>query len=256
MVNSLLERKARYLAAKQKKQKIVRGVLVACGLCLLLGGGWMLRQWFSPVHISGLMPALTEQEMIEKSHLIVKGTFEDKSKAFQVRSADQTEESNFTDYYLTVEEVYRGDAVAGDIIAVRIQGGFVGTVNVVSDMDPEINVGDTVFVHLYQPGIGGGFETNEDYYYVLSGIDGLFHYEDETTLVNPKTKGTKNIPELKAEIQRINQTTPVNKNWVYEESLENAKKNLETGFITEKEYNEMLKEQQTYGTVTKKALIK
>ncbi len=240
---------------KEKRSAIITVICCFVALSLVIGY-FVIDNVFETVEVSGLLPARTEQEMIEKSHLIVKGTFEDKSKAFQVRSADQTEESNFTDYYLTVEEVYRGDAVAGDIIAVRIQGGFVGTVNVVSDMDPEINVGDTVFVYLYQPGIGGGFETKEDYYYVLNGIDGLFHYDGATTLVNPKTKQTKNISEIKVDIQRVNQTTPVNKNWVYEEFLENAKKNLENGFITEKEFNETMNEQQTYGTVKKTALLK
>ena len=82
--------------------------VVCCLIALVLGASYIILDHVFVRQIGfATFPAMTAEEQVEKAHLIVKGTFKDKSKAFRVSS------TNFTDYYLTVEEVYRGDAGGG-----------------------------------------------------------------------------------------------------------------------------------------------
>ncbi len=203
-------------------------------------------------------PAMTAEEQIEKAHLIVKGTFKDKSKAFQIQPANGGDPSNFTDYYLTVEEVYRGDAAAGDVLSVRVQEGIVGTIKVEVDYEPDIQIGDTVLIYLYQTGMGGNYTTDEDYYYVLNGKKGYCILNGEGQLRNAESGEVYPLAEVKASIASIDEKTPVNKNWPYEEALEGLKGNLENGFITEEEYQQALENlnSETYGKVVKRAIWK
>lgn len=242
---------------KIQLKRFTKITCLCCAVALVLTLGLLLvDRVFVTQRITGLFPERTELEMIEKAHLIVKGTFEDRSKAFRIESANGQEESNFTDYTLKVQEVYRGDVAKGENVTVRTQGGFVGTLQTVADFEPKINVGDTVFIYLYQPNIGGTYETDGDYYYVLNGIDGLYHCHSEETLTNPATGKNLEFSNSIKTIETINKTHPVNKNWVYEELQKSLKNNLENGFITQNEYDREISRINHYGTVTKEALFK
>ena len=54
-----------------------------------------------------------------------------------------------------------------------------------------------------------------------------------------------------ANIQQTATMNGVNENSVYKKFLENQKKNLESGFITQEEYEQGLKESKKYATIIK-----
>ncbi len=226
-----------------KKGWLVLGSFFLAGL-VLIGAYLLLDHVLVRQTVFATFPPMTAEEQVEKAHLIVKGTFKDKSKAFRASS------TNFTDYYLTVEEVYRGDAAAGDVLSVRVEEGFVGNLWVETVHEPKIRLGDTVFIYLYQ--------TDGDYYYVLNGKSGYWTLEGEGQICNALNGEMAEIAEVEAIIASINEKTPANKNWPYEEALEGLKGNLENGFITEEEYQQALENlnSETYGKVVKRAIWK
>ena len=54
------------------------------------------------------------------------------------------------------------------------------------------------------------------------------------------------LQTLAQEIEALDQEYPVNYNWEYEEMMENMKANLESGFITKEESEEILAKLQQY----------
>ncbi|MBQ7035751.1 MAG: hypothetical protein IJN34_08450 [Clostridia bacterium] len=171
-----------------KKGWLVLGSFFLAGL-VLIGAYLLLDHVFVRQIGFATFPAMTAEEQIEKAHLIVKGTFEDKSKAFRFSS------SNFTDYDLTVEEVYRGDAAAGDVLSVRVEEGLVGTLWVETVHEPKIRLGDTVFVYLYQ--------TGGDYYYVLNGKSGYYLFDGEGKIKNSESGEVLGLAEVEDTIKKV-----------------------------------------------------
>ena len=164
--------------------------LVCCLIGLVLGASVIILDHVFVRQIGfATFPAMTAEEQIEKAHLIVKGTFKDKSKAFRFSSG------NFTDYYLTVEEVYRGEAAAGDILSVRVEEGLVGTVWVETAHEPKIRLGDTVLIYLYQ--------TDGDYYYVLNGKRGYYLFDGEGKIKNSESGEVLGLAEVEASIKKV-----------------------------------------------------
>ncbi len=178
--------------------------LVCCLIALVLIASYILLDHVLVRQtVFASFPAMTAEEQIEKAHLIVKGTFKDKSKAFQIQPANGGDPSNFTDYYLTVEEVYRGDASVDDVIPVRVQEGFVGTVWVETAHEPNIRLGDQVLIYLYQ--------TDEGYYYVLNGKSGYWTLEGEGQICNAWNGDIAEIAEVEATIKKVHERESVRK---------------------------------------------
>ncbi|MBQ7935709.1 MAG: hypothetical protein IJ333_05105 [Clostridia bacterium] len=254
MTENVLRRSQAYRTRRSKRIKMICTLLGCFGLVLLIGGGLWLRGLFpKTVQISALLPALTETQLAERSHLIVKGTVEGRSQPFQVKPVGGGMESNFMDYYLTIEEVYRGNAEIGEKIAVRVEGGTVGALTVISELDPELHVEDTVFLYLYQTNTGGGYTTGDDYYLVQNGWMGAYHFkEDPNRPINQKSGDSFDLTEKAAFIAKINETTPVNENSHYEQILEAFQHNLNSGFMTQEEYDREIANLKKYASVTKR----
>ncbi len=172
--------------------------LVCCLIGLVLGASFIILNHIFVRQIGfATFPAMTAEEQIEKAHLIVKGTFEDKSKAFRFSS------SNFTDYYLTVDEVYRGEASVGDILSVRVEEGLVGTLWVETVHEPKIRLGDQVLIYLYQ--------TEGGYYYVLNGKSGYWMLEGNGKIRNAWNGELSEMAEVEATIKKVHERESVQK---------------------------------------------
>ena len=179
-----------------KKGWLVLGSFFLAGL-VLIGAYLLLDHVLVRQTVFATFPPMTAEEQVEKAHLIVKGTFKDKSKAFRASS------TNFTDYYLTVEEVYRGDAAAGDVLSVRVEEGFVGNLWVETVHEPKIRLGDTVFVYLYQ--------TDGDYYYVLNGKSGYYLFDGEGKIKNSESGEVLGLAEVEDTIKKVHEREFVQK---------------------------------------------
>lgn len=193
------------------------------------------------------------RELAEESSLVLRGKVCEKSKAFQIRSVTGAI-SHFTDFYIEPLEVLRGTAEAGETgrITVRTEGGLVGQKEIVAESAPDLEVGEEYLLFLYQTGSGGGFETGEDYYYVTGSCQGAMKAasaprKGESSFYSQN--GLEDLREMRETLEEANRQAPPEKDRARQESLENLKGNLETGFITQEEYDAALERMQQYATM-------
>lgn len=206
--------------------------------------------------VSGLLPDLDYGDLMKESSLVIRGKVVDQSGAFQITPVFGDSPSNFTDYLLQVEEVLRGNANPKDIVSVRIQGGLVDKLNVIVEDSPNFNIGDEVLVFMYQPNMGSGYNTEGDYYYVLGVNQGAFYLTEKSGSTGSNIFSNVKGVEVEwdtavSDFTDYNKKNPVDENRVYNEFLENQKRNLDSGFITQAEYNELLAEAQQYAAIVK-----
>ena len=208
------------------------------------------------MHKSGLIEGYTYEDLLEKSPVIVLGRVAEQADPVQIMAAGNGGVSNFTDYTVEVLDGLRGGFSSGDELTVRVEGGEANGLNVVVEEAPELHEDDVFLMFLYAPEMGGGYNTQGDYYYVVGVNQGLFENaenvsaseaEEGATLVNP-TDISLTLPSLKADLSaRSGQVTASAGS--YEEFLENQQKNLESGFITQEEYDRLLEEVGQYATI-------
>ena len=70
---------------------------------------------------SAVFPSYTEEELMELSSLVVHGRVTSQSDAFFIENMGSGDRSVFTDYFIEVYEVLRGEAPLGEIV-VRVEG--------------------------------------------------------------------------------------------------------------------------------------
>ena len=199
--------------------------------------------------ISYLLVELSNEELVEQSHLIVRGQVTSISPAFKIEATGGGT-LIFTDYTISVKEVYRGKDV--NEVIVRQEGGQVGDQKIICENTPVLDVGKEFIFFLYQPSLGVGFDTGGDYYKINGVNQGLFAVEETagTMMVVAEDGGEKtSLQTLAQEIEALDQEYPVNYNWEREEMIENMKANLESGFITKEESEQMLAELYQYAKI-------
>ena len=121
---------------------------------------------------------------------------------------------------------------------------------------PTLEVDETYLLFLYKPQMGGSFNTEGDYYYLSGDTRGIYPVDSATTFsrttndVYTSSDGTKRIShnELIQLIDQVNEEIPADIDMRYQEFLENQQYNLETGFISQEEYDRFLSEAQRYAT--------
>lgn len=204
---------------------------------------------------SGILPKYSYDDLLEKSSVIATVQFVETSEPFEIQSTSGST-SIFTDYTMKVVDSIKGKVTPDDEIIVRLEGGQVEDLNVIVRENPELESKTPILLFLYQPGMGGSYNTQGDYYYVLGMNRGAFYSDDKARVVNSEYTNevgmTINLETLKTDVislSTLKNADSNNENWVYEEFIENQKKNLESGFITQEEYNQLLEDAQNYAIV-------
>lgn len=243
---------------------------ILIGALLLVGGGAMVnKMWVTPssenvaeessttMHKSGSLKSYPYEALLNDAPVIVKAHTVDISNPFKIKSVNGSI-SRFTDYTVQADEVYRGQIATGDSVVVRIEGGCIDGNDVVVDEAPSLKMDEEVVLFLYQPNMGSGFNTEGDYYYVLGMTQGAFYpkvQDDKLTADYVNKFGTTfSLDRLQSDITSMDSDRLVvanRENRVYEEFLNNQKANLESGMITQEEYDRFLQEAQTYATIVK-----
>lgn len=207
------------------------------------------------MHKSGMLPKYSYEDLLEKASVIATVSLVEASAPFEIQSVSGAI-SSFTDYTMEVVEPIKGNVMAGESIVVRLEGGRVDNLNVVVEENPEIMSDSKMLLFLYQPGMGGSYNTEGDYYYVLGMNQGAFYSENRARAVDENFTNelglivNKNTLKLDVEaLSTVNGEKANNSNWVYEEFVDNQQKNLESGFITQEEYELLLKESSQYATI-------
>ena len=208
-------------------------------------------------HKSGLLVERNYDDLLQDAPVIVTANVTDVSDSFEIMPVFGGTTSIFTDYTIEVREVLRGDVAADDTLTVRLEGGQTDERALVVDEAPALTVGDELLLFLYQPNMGGAYNTEGDYYYILGLEQGAFYAQSSMlrtqSMVYENTLGTAiDLDALKADILSLSNSRSTeigNEDRVYEEFLANQQKNLENGFITQEEYDTFLAEANEYATI-------
>lgn len=210
------------------------------------------------VVVSGIVAEQSVEELEQSSSAVLLGKIVDRANAFEITSVTG-ETSNFTDYYLEVYEAYRGNESEGDVVSIRLNEGIVGNLEVIDETAPSFEIGQEYLVFLYNPGVGGDFNTEGDYYYVNGATQGVYQYYGENELISEADANKEennvdefklNIEDFKNDIEVINSEYPISEIDNRQEIIDNLTHNYENRFITEEQYNETIAQLDIYATIT------
>lgn len=192
--------------------------------------------------INGILEEKTEDQLFEQSSLIVLGSVKDIGSAFRVKSSTESF-SNFTDYTLEIDNVLRGEYEENTLV-VRVQGGTACGITEIYSPAPKLELGEYYLLFLYQPERGGSFNTKGDYYYILGLTQGIFEKENKDVYLS------QNNYEITLEhVKNRANEYPVDKQYFRNEYIENQKRNLENGFISQSEFDTIIKNIDVYATI-------
>jgi len=171
---------------------------------------------------SVLFLEFTRDELARRSSLIVRGVVSGVSYPFFAESALGNQQL-FTEYYVEVREILRGETSASEI-AVRLQGGITDSFIHLVEGSPRFDIGGEYLFFLTIP-TGMYFDTMGYYYYLIAGEQsvfqhvsfasheaGQFSYDTEGVFVQYGRATPDNMvgfSEIRGDIERINDMTPV-----------------------------------------------
>lgn len=214
--------------------------------------------------VSSYLIPLAKEDLIKQSTLVVIG----KIMGFDyltIKPADDRSPLVHTDYYVDVIETLRGEAKTDDngLIIVRTQGGENDDVIEVCG-DLRLNVGDTYLLFLMRPTTGGGYTTEGTFYLPLNISIGVFSASKNTI----KNDSGNEVPEsftpfeatsllnediyyteLSKDIKTINEQFPADEETYIRQYKENLLANLNSGFITQKEYDDAIADLSNFATI-------
>ena len=241
---------------KTKKKVIVSISIV---LVLALAAALTYVIWKINMKVVGIQPdyiGYNFDELIETSHVIVKGHIKGRADTFIVRPTNGADDSVFTQYQFEVDDVIRGDVTAGETIGIRFQGGQKGNLKVINydDKDIKIKDSDKMVLFLYRVTVGGGYTTNDEYYQVVGGSNQGIFFLDESAEKETYKSNSRNFDPLewdtaRAQLVELANELPTNQSGLLEYEIEELKAELESGKITQDKYETTLESYTKYATI-------
>lgn len=127
----------------------------------------------------------TLDDLIEQSNLVVRGTVKNISDPFMIRGVNGIGELTYTDYDIDVSEVVRGNLPSDTrSVVVRMEGDPSNNL-MIYESAPILDKEREYLLFLQKPGMGGGFNTEGDYYYILGLRQGVYeNAEQENVLLS------------------------------------------------------------------------
>ena len=205
---------------------------------------WVLlaRLWATKTeYINGQLPEMSVEDLFVQSTLAVRGSVTGSGTSFVVESPSGMR-LIYTDYPVTVTETVRG--TAGETVTLRMPGGTVGRLEQIYTIGPELRTGEEYLLFLYQPGMGGGFNTAGDYYYILGLTQGVLSSADGITWTDQNDR-EMNLPQALAAYGDI----PIDRDYARRAFVAAQEDSLAQGKITREEYDQRLAELNTYATI-------
>lgn len=193
-------------------------------------------------------PVYTLEDAVEQSGVILRGTVAARSEAFEVEHIYNGSTRLFTDYTVRADSVLRGDLTSGAFVTVRIPGGETETKKVVNQSVPDFDVGDSLVLFLYQPHMGGEYNTVGDYWYITCGTEGIYLASESEQLT--KADGSKTpSKEFLQRAAALSEQYPTDAYWQYHYNEKRMNNGLKTGEFTQAEYDEFWQRMNTYAKV-------
>lgn len=215
---------------------------------VLLAAFWFPRSLSAPEEepitqvVEGCLAYVSVSDLFKEATLIAEGTVSGHTDGFQIESVSGSV-ANFTDYHFKISSLLRGD-IDGETLDIRTKGGTVGNYTEVYTGSPEWTDGEEYLVFLYQPGRGGSFHTEGDYYYVLGLCQGVFSKGPDGQYVSQAGE------ELSGEtLVLLADDGPVDPLYFRNQYIENQKGNLENGFLTQEEFDLLMQNIDKYAVI-------
>lgn len=226
-----------------KKYIIMLLTTTICCLCVILYQNGYFGTTTEEIH--GILEEVSLEELAGTSDLVVHGSVIDISEPYEIETNDG-QRSIFTDYIIEPDTILRGES-RQDRVLIRMQGGKMGRHEVIVEDNPTLALGDEAVFFLWQPHMGGGFNTQDDTYYYLNNMsNGVFYRSDIPEYF--KTEQGE-VLELASLPQKFTSLDPVDPERFRRENLEGLKSNLEQGFLTQKEYDLFVARMDEYAHV-------
>lgn len=131
-----------------------------------------------------MLPSYSYQDLLNQAPVIVTGSVVDAS-TIQIVPVGGENPAAFTDYTVEVVNALRGSLNTGEKITVRVQGDQTSNSSGVGVEDSvQFSLDDEVLLFLYQPKMGGSYNTEDDYYYILGQSQGAYQADGSTYYSN------------------------------------------------------------------------
>lgn len=196
---------------------------------------------------SGSIVEKSLEDLMLQAGLVAEGTIVDISDGFYIQHAIGSTKEIYTDYTLRVDTVYRGEPYA-DKVTIRCEGGTVGKETLIAEQSPKLEMDESYLLFLYQPGRGGSYNTQGDYYYVAGLIQGVFSKHGEIYTAQDYESITQE--EFEAKLKEM-ENEPVNESYSRDTFVRNQKANLDSGFMSQEEYDAAMDSLDQYATIVR-----
>ena len=122
------------------------------------------------------------------------------------------------------------------------------------DEDIKIKDSDKMVLFLYRVTVGGGYTTNDEYYQVVGGSNQGIFFLDESAEKETYKSNSQNFDALewgtaKAQLLEVANELPIDQSGLLEYETEQLKAELESGKITQDEYDTTLESYTKYATI-------
>jgi len=232
------------------KAKIKKGAIFLAISFLIIGisrNMWMInrRTPSDDASISvttSMLPSMSVEDLFRESSLVALGTYTGESDTFHIRAAGGGERI-YTDYTFRLDTAVFGEN-ENPTITVRLRGGTIGDETEIYEQNPVFESAQEYLLFLYQPGRGGSYNTEGDYYYVVTMCQGAFEKQEDGSFVSGMGAVLREY-ELTAPMG-LEPSDPISARETY---LENLKGTYESGVITKEAYERKTAEINEYATI-------
>ena len=204
------------------------------------------------IYLNGSLANKSLETLETESILIIQGIIKETPRNLAIQAVFGGDPIIHTDYTVIPNSIFRGNEKVLDDneITIRIMGGTVKKLHMVAESEPKLKPGNEYILFLTKPGMGSGYNTEGDYYYVNGAIQGTFEKVDEDKFISQSDGEAVIYPsKFSQKMKKINEQYPVDENIVKDTFLENLDRNYSSGFITEEEYKQFLAELDEYATI-------
>ena len=203
-----------------------------------------LVKTFATPRASGLLAYVSTEDMKVRAQLVVYGKLAEgtKPRSFVINPTSGGMGMGALDYSFQPEAILRGEHGDGPV-----------TVRVFSMLDTEAQLekGKEYILFLFNPGGGGGYNTEgDDWYYVVGAEQGCFEGGRDGVFYS-KSGEKMELTPLAKELEVINVESPVDKDFYIKENINNVTENYKTGFISEAEYKRSMEQMNIYAAESK-----
>lgn len=195
------------------------------------------------VTLSGALAKYDLDTLMERSSLVAFGTVTGAAPSFYVQCVGGGTQM-LTPYTVRLDRVLLGRREEEETVEVRLFGGTVGNRTEVYEESPVLEPDKQYLLFLYQPGHGGGYHTEGDYFYI-NGMyqgayqvceDGIFRSAGGTIL----TESQLIIPAALLDGPGYDDREACIQIW---------RQNLEGGIITQEAFDQAMAQMDQYAVV-------